>query len=250
MPDRILIVEDEAHLAQGLLFNLQSEGYEATVVGDGESALAQLSNESKSNPRFDAVLLDAMLPGITGFVVVESLRAQSNYVPVLMLTARNRPEDIVLGFQSGADDYLAKPFELNVLLARLHGLLRRKLWSAANSAAASDTAAPADSTALDSFEFAGRRIDFNALELSANGKTVHLTLMEAGLLRYLIQHQKRTVSRKELLENVWRMRDDTDTRAIDYFIVRLRRYIEDEPSQPRFLKTVRGIGYRFSPEAK
>jgi DNA-binding response OmpR family regulator len=248
MADRILIVEDEMHLAQGLHFNLQSEGYEASVVGDGESALAALSGEK----HFDVVLLDAMLPGMTGFAVVETLRARANYVPVLMLTARNRPEDIVLGFQSGADDYLAKPFELAVLLARLRGLLRRKLWIESKTNTLSSTSTNASQTGAaeqDRFEFAGRRIDFNALELSANGKTVHLTLMEAGLLRYLIQNQKRIVSRKELLENVWRVREDTDTRAIDYFIVRLRRYLEDQPSEPKFLKTVRGVGYRFSPEA-
>jgi DNA-binding response OmpR family regulator len=160
-----------------------------------------------------------------------------------MLTARSRPEDIVLGFQSGADDYLPKPFELAVLLARLNALLRRKAWISTQGAGAAETQP-------DRFEFAGRRIDFDALELEANGKTVHLTLMEATLLRYLIQNQKRIVSRKELLENVWRMREDTDTRAIDYFIVRLRRYIEDKPAEPKFLKTVRGVGYRFSPEAE
>ncbi len=242
MAERILIVEDEAHLAQGLLFNLQSEGYEAAVAGDGETALAMLSGRS-GKTTFDAVLLDVMLPGMSGFSVVEKLRAQSNYIPVLMLTARNRPEDIVLGFQSGADDYLAKPFELNVLLVRLHGLLRRKAWSAAEASGES-------ATTIESYEFSGRKIDFNSLELTYEKNTVHLTLMEAGLLRYLIQNQGRTVSRKELLENVWRLRDDTDTRAIDYFIVRLRRYIEDEPGAPKFLKTVRGIGYRFVPETK
>jgi DNA-binding response OmpR family regulator len=240
MAERILIVEDEDHLAQGLLFNLQSEGYDASVAGDAESALALIAERS-----FDAVLFDVMLPGISGFAAVESLRAQNNYIPVLMLTARNRSEDIVLGFQSGADDYLAKPFDLSVLLARLNALLRRKAWSSSESA--SGSASENSNTDGDIFEFSGRRIDFNALELSANGKTVHLTLMEAGLLRYLIQNQNRTVSRKELLENVWRMRDDTDTRAIDYFIVRLRRYLEDQPAEPRFLKTVRGVGYRFSP---
>jgi DNA-binding response OmpR family regulator len=239
MADRVLIVEDEDHLAQGLLFNLQSEGYEAVVAGDGETALAMLEDKNK----FDAVLLDVMLPGITGFNVVENLRTQQNYVPVLMLTARNRPEDIVHGFQSGADDYLAKPFELSVLFARLYGLLRRKAWGAA------DTGDP-EAEVATSFEFAGRKIDFDALELTAKGATVHLTQMEAGLLRYLLEHDGKTVSRKDLLENVWRMREDTDTRAIDYFIVRLRRYIEDEPANPKFLKTVRGVGYKFSAGGK
>jgi DNA-binding response OmpR family regulator len=231
---RILIVEDEAHLAQGLLFNLQAEGYEAAIEGDGEGALARLAREP-----FDAILLDVMLPGKSGFEVVTELRAGQNYVPVLMLTARGRPEDVLEGFGAGADDYLPKPFDLSILLARLNGLLRRLKWHRqedANSDAKDD---------LRAFEFAGRRIDFENLELTALGRTIRLTLMEVDLLRYLVRNQGRIISRKELLEQVWRVREDTDTRAIDNFIVRLRRYIEDEPSEPRYLKTVRGIGYRF-----
>ena len=231
---RILIVEDEAHLAEGLLFNLQVEGYEAAIAGDGEAALARLASEP-----FDAVLLDVMLPGKSGFEVVTELRAAQNYVPVLMLTARGRSEDVLLGFEAGADDYLPKPFDLSILLARLNGLLRRLKWHRpedANSEAKDD---------LRAFEFAGRRIDFENLELTALGRTIRLTLMEVDLLRYLVRNQGRIISRKELLEQVWRVREDTDTRAIDNFIVRLRRYIEDEPSEPRYLKTVRGIGYRF-----
>jgi len=231
---RILIVEDEAHLAEGLLFNLQVEGYEAAIAGDGEAALARLASEP-----FDAVLLDVMLPGKSGFEVVTELRAAQNYVPVLMLTARGRSEDVLLGFEAGADDYLPKPFDLSILLARLNGLLRRLKWHRpedANSDAKDD---------LRAFEFAGRRIDFENLELTALGRTIRLTLMEVDLLRYLVRNQGRIISRKELLEQVWRVREDTDTRAIDNFIVRLRRYIEDEPSEPRYLKTVRGIGYRF-----
>jgi DNA-binding response OmpR family regulator len=233
-PIRILVVEDEKHLAQGLLFNLQAEGYEAAIEGDGESALARLVSES-----FDAVVLDVMLPGRNGFDVVAELRAQQNYVPVLMLTARGRSEDVLLGFAAGADDYLPKPFDLSILLARLNGLLRRLKW---RQPADESPAARED---ISGFEFAGRRIDFAALELTALGRTIRLTLMEADLLRYLVRNQGRIISRKELLEQVWRVREDTDTRAIDNFIVRLRRYIEDEPSEPRYLKTVRGIGYRF-----
>ncbi len=234
-PARILIVEDETHLAQGLLFNLQAEGYEAAIEGDGEAALARLEREA-----FDVVLLDVMLPGKSGFDVVAELRARQNYLPVLILTARGRPEDVLSGFAAGADDYLPKPFDLSILLARLNGLLRRLKWhqpADENPAAASED--------LSSFEFAGRRIDFEALELTTLGRTVRLTLMEADLLRYLVRNQGRIISRKEILERVWRVREDTDTRAIDNFIVRLRRYIEDEPSEPRYLKTVRGIGYRF-----
>src|SRR5277367_6079964 len=231
---RILIVEDESHLAQGLLFNLQAEGYDAAIEGDGEAALARLESES----------FDVMLPGKSGFDVVTELRAKQNYLPVLMLTARGRPEDVLSGFAAGADDYLPKPFDLSILLARLNGLLRRLKW---HQPVADSPAVPEE---LSSFEFAGRRIDFGALELIALGRTIRLTLMEADLLRYLVRNQGRIISRKELLEQVWRVHEDTDTRAIDNFIVRLRRYIEDEPSEPRYLKTVRGVGYRFATTAE
>ena len=233
-PLRILIVEDESHLAKGLLFNLQAEGYEAAIEADGEAALARLQTES-----FDAMLLDVMLPGKSGFDVVAELRARQNYLPVLMLTARGRSEDVLSGFAAGADDYLPKPFDLSILLARLNGLLRRLKWHQPVDES------PAAREDLSTFEFAGRRIDFEALELTALGRTIRLTLMEVDLLRYLVRNQGRIIPRKELLERVWRVHEDTDTRAIDNFIVRLRRYIEDEPSEPRYLKTVRGVGYRF-----
>ncbi len=233
---RVLIVEDEANLAQGLLFNLKAEGHEAAVEGDGESALEALRRES-----FDAVILDVMLPGKNGFEVASALRSNGNYVPVLMLTARSRSQDVLEGFAAGADDYLSKPFDLSVLLARLNALLRRMSWPHApqRNAAGSDD--------LAEFSFAGRRIDFDGLELHAPGRTVRLTLMEVDLLRYLIRNRERIVSRKELLEQVWHVREDTDTRAIDNFMVRLRRYIEDDPASPRYLETVRGVGYRFLP---
>jgi DNA-binding response OmpR family regulator len=234
--ERILVVEDEVHLAQGLLFNLRAEGYDVVLASDGEQALTLLGRE-----RFDAVLLDVMLPGKSGFEVASELRQSQNYVPLLMLTARGRPEDVLQGFTAGADDYLSKPFDLSILLARLNGLLRRMKWHSP----ADKNAATADG--LPYFEFSGRRIDFENLRLQVGGKEIHLTLMEADLLRYLVRNQGRSVSRKELLEQVWRLRDDTDTRAIDNFIVRLRRYIEDEPSEPRYLRTVRGIGYSFFP---
>ncbi|HEU4981711.1 MAG TPA: response regulator transcription factor [Acidobacteriaceae bacterium] len=235
---RILVVEDEKHLAEGLLFNLQAEGYNVAHAPDGERALALLQSE-----HFDAALLDVMLPGKSGFEVAAELRRSQNYLPLLMLTARSRPEDVLQGFAAGADDYLPKPFDLSILLARLNGLLRRMKWHSA----ARPESTPDD---LPHFEFAGRRIDFENLRLEALGKEVHLTLMEADLLRYLVRNQGRSVSRKELLEQVWRLREDTDTRAIDNFIVRLRRYIEDEPSSPRYLRTVRGIGYSFVPSGE
>jgi DNA-binding response OmpR family regulator len=156
-----------------------------------------------------------------------------------MLTARGRSEDVLRGFAVGADDYLPKPFDLSILLARLHGLLRRWAWQRRDPGAAT----PAETEAP--YSFAGRTIDFAALELRVDGRSIRLTVMEADLLRYLVHHQGRSISRKELLEQVWRMREDTDTRAIDNFIVRLRRYIEDDAANPVFLKTVRGVGYRF-----
>jgi len=234
---RLLLVEDEANLARGLLFNLQAEGHEVQVEGDGEAALDALRREA-----FDAVILDVMLPGRDGFEVAGALRAEGNYVPVLMLTARGRDEDIVQGFAAGADDYLPKPFELAVLLARLNALLRRMNWGQ------QPTANHAPEGELAEFEFSGRRIDFDALELHTAGRTIRLTLMEAELLRYLVRNHDRIVSRKELLEQVWHVREDTDTRAIDNFVVRLRRYIEDDPSSPRHLRTVRGVGYKFLPQ--
>jgi len=244
----ILIVEDEAHLARGLLFNLQAEGYRASIAADGAAALELLLGTPEGGDdggeEFDAVLLDVMLPGKDGFQVLAELREHERYVPVLMLTARGRPEDVLRGFTAGADDYLAKPFDLSILLARLKNLLRRMTW---HSPASGRRPAAGEASEEQPFRFAGRTIDFARLELVTPEKTIHLTLMEADLLRYLVQNRDRIVSRKELLEQVWRVREDTDTRAIDNFIVRLRRYIEDQPTDPVYLQTVRGVGYRFMP---
>ncbi len=238
----VLIVEDEAHLAKGLRFNLEAEGHSVDVAGDGESALQQLLG-GLGKP-FDAVVLDVMLPGKDGFAVAAELRAAKNFVPVLMLTARGRPEDVLKGFASGADDYLPKPFELPILLARLQGLLRRKEWLQGQTG----SGAPAPKPLTDSFSFDGRTIDFGKLELRVNGSTIQLTVMEVELLRHLVRNRGSVVSRKSILEEVWGLREDTDTRAIDNFMVRLRRYIEDDPSKPKHLLTVRGVGYRFQPE--
>jgi DNA-binding response OmpR family regulator len=256
-------VEDEAHLAQGLRFNLQAEGYSAEVVGDGEAATERLL-EKKEN--FDVIVLDIMLPGKDGFSVVAELRAARNYVPVLMLTARSRPEDVLKGFAAGADDYLPKPFDLSILLARLQGLLRRSQWTRAGQPAGGDASpfsqaslglsqAVSDPTSVSdfgTFSFNGRTIDFGTLELRTAENVIHLTLMESELLRHLVRNDGRVVSRKQILEEVWGLHEDTDTRAIDNFMVRLRRYIEDDPAQPRHLLTVRGVGYRFlaNPEKK
>ncbi len=247
---RVLVVEDEAHLAGGLRFNLEAEGHSVQVVGDGESAVDQLIAARK---QFDAVVLDVMLPGIDGFAVVSALRKSRNYVPVLMLTARGRPEDVLKGFASGADDYLPKPFELPIFLARLQGLLRRSEWLRGTALpqkgrirATEDDQPDSDPTAEKEIHyFNGKTIDFDNLELRSDGTVIQLTLMEAKLLRHLIHNNGRTVTRKSILEDVWGLREDTDTRAIDNFIVRLRRYLEENPSKPRHLLTVRGVGYRF-----
>jgi len=245
---RVLVVEDEAHLADGLRFNLEAEGYSVQVAADGESAIDRLL---KDQEKFDAVVLDVMLPGVDGFHVASALRKAKNYVPVLMLTARGRPEDVLEGFAAGADDYLPKPFQLPIFLARLQGLLRRAGWlsdgknqtkvKSGAQKAGTDTVPPAD----EIFTFNGKTLDFNTLELRTKDNTIQLTLMEAKLLRHLIQKNGRSVSRKSILEDVWGLHEDTDTRAIDNFIVRLRRYIEENPSKPKHLLTVRGIGYRF-----
>jgi DNA-binding response OmpR family regulator len=237
---RILVVEDEVHLADGLRFNLEADGHAVDVEGDGDQALARLVG---GEPHYDAVILDVMLPGRDGFAVVHALREAGQYVPVLMLTARARPEDVLKGFEAGADDYLPKPFELQILLARLGGLLRRRQWLQHEK----QSEISEDRTA-NRFSFAGKVIDFERLELQAGGRTIKLTLMEAELLRYLIQRIGKAVPRQAMLTDVWGMREDTDTRAIDNFIVRLRRYLEDDPSAPRHLLTVRGVGYRFVAE--
>ncbi|HEX7316225.1 MAG TPA: response regulator transcription factor [Pyrinomonadaceae bacterium] len=244
----VLIVEDEKHLAEGLRFNLEAEGYEVETAADGEAALKLLLDDGRV---FDVVVLDVMLPGADGFQVAAELRRAGSFVPVLMLTARGRPEDVLRGFESGADDYLPKPFELSVLIARIGALLRRRDWLRLDRApplVAADAPVPKPVEDADTFAFDGKTIDFSALELRTRERTLRLTLMEAELLRHLVRRAGQVVSRKSLLEEVWGLRDDTDTRAIDNFIVRLRKYIEDEPSRPRHLLTVRGVGYRFVAE--
>jgi DNA-binding response OmpR family regulator len=273
----IAVVEDEDHIAQGLLFNLQAEGYRTHHESDGDAALAYLLAAPASGPQRPAVVvLDCMLPGADGFAITRALRAAQRFTPILMLTARARPEDILEGIEAGADDYLPKPFELSILLVRIKSLLRRTAWQSTATESASPTASllssrtlsdpehregeskgegsassappptPAD-TAPDTYAFNHRTIRFDALELIAPHRTTHLTVMEADLLRYFADRPGQIVSRKDILEKVWRVHADTDTRAIDNFIVRLRRYIEDDPTAPLHLTTVRGIGYRFLP---
>ena len=227
---RLLIVEDEAHLAEGLRFNLEAEGHVVEVDGDGQAALDRLL---ANRATYDAVILDVMLPGRNGFDVVRQLRAAGHFVPVLMLTARSRPADVLQGFEAGADDYLPKPFELQILLARLRGLLRRRQWL------------QQDQHEHEHLTFAGRTLDLEALELKVGDKAYQLTQMECDLLQYLVRNAGRAVSRKAILEEVWDLHEDTDTRAIDNFIVRLRRYLEVDPTKPKHLLTVRGVGYKF-----
>jgi DNA-binding response OmpR family regulator len=252
-PTLIAIVEDEEHLAQGLIFNLEAEGYRTHHEADGDAALAWLLEATAPTSPHPptAILLDVMLPGRDGFSIVSELRQAGRYTPVLLLTARGRAEDIVEGFAAGADDYLPKPFDLGVLFARLTALLRRMQWQTKTEAPSTPSAAPPPTP---TYTLAGRTIDLDALEIRPQDpqdqpdKTVHLTLMEADLLRYLLDHPGKIVPRSELLENVWHVKEDTDTRAIDNFIVRLRRYLEPDPAKPIHLLTVRGVGYRFLPE--
>ncbi len=284
----IILVEDEAHLAQGLLFNLAAEGYRTQHFADGDLALAALLAAPAFGPQApSAILLDCMLPGADGFTVARTLRDAHHYTPILMLTARSRPQDILDGINAGADDYLPKPFDLNILLARLKSLLRRMSWQAAASAASPPASGDPNSTATGApqpsagpashaapastphdtthappppilnpipaplpnpeYAFNHRTVRFDTLELIAPNRLTNLTLMEADLLRFLTDRPNQIVSRKDILEQVWRVHEDTDTRAIDNFIVRLRRYIEDDPANPQHLVSVRGIGYRFLP---
>ena len=234
---RILIVEDEQHISDGLKFNLEAEGHDAVVASDGEQALDLLLKERRV---FDVVILDVALPGKDGFTVAAELRASEQFLPILMLTARGRPEDVLKGFEAGADDYLPKPFDLAILLARIHGLLRRRQWNEQDT--------PQDDDRGDVYSFAGRTLDFGAMEVRALGKSHRLTQMECDLLRYLVKNAGQAIARGTILEDVWGLHESTDTRAIDNFIVRLRRYLEDRPESPKILLTVRGVGYKFVPQ--
>jgi DNA-binding response OmpR family regulator len=240
---RILVVEDEAHIAAGLRFNLEAEDHNVVLVSNGEDALDLMLGKAEE---FDAMVLDVMLPGKDGFQVARELRESANYTPLLMLTARGRPQDILQGFEAGADDYLPKPFNLSILLARIESLLRRKNWMKTPT---SDSLAEVESRseAAEVYRFDDKAFDFQQLLLRSGEQSFQLTLMESQLLRYLISNAGRPVSRKSILQDVWDLHEDTDTRAIDNFIVRLRRYIEPEPSKPRYLLTVRGLGYQFVP---
>jgi DNA-binding response OmpR family regulator len=228
---RLLIVEDEANLANGMRFNFEEEGYEVDVVDDGTDALARVF--AQRDAPYDLVILDVMLPGIDGFAVAQRMRQGGDFTPILMLTAKSLPEDVVHGLEAGADDYLPKPFDLAVLLARVKGLLRRREWARGHEETRTAKVGEAEA-------------DFANFEVRAGGETHRLTLLEATLLKLLVQNAGRVVTKGEILQKVWNVSPDTETRAVDNFIVRLRRYLEPNPRFPKYLKTVRGAGYRLS----
>ncbi len=230
-PNRILVVEDEAHLAEGLQFNLEVEGYRVEIAADGARAVELLTDGER---RFDLVILDLMLPEMGGLEVARRTRAAGNFAPILILTAKDELQDLVRGLEEGADDYLAKPFHLDELLARVRGLLRRRRWDGA----------PVQE-APRSVEIGPVTLHFDRFEIETPERVVSLTTREAGLLRALIDREGEAVTRGELLERVWGLRPDTRTRVVDSFIVRLRRYIEPDPSRPQHIVSVRGHGYRL-----
>ncbi len=229
---RILVVEDEAHLAEGLVFNLEAEGHEVEAVGDGAAAAERLAGPESG---FDLVVLDVMLPGLSGFEIARRTRASGNYVPILMLTAKDDAADVVRGIEEGADDYLTKPFKLDELLARSRALLRRRRWDGSGE----DDGVPSE------VRFGQVVVRFDRFEIETPEATHTLTPREAGLLRALVEREGEAVPRGELLESVWGLRPDTQTRVVDSFVVRLRRYVEEDPAKPKHIVSVRGHGYRF-----
>jgi len=231
---RILLVEDETHLADGIRFNLELEEYEVETIADGIAAVARLTPGGASSA-LDLVVLDVMLPGLDGFQIVQRMREAGNFTPVLMLTAKSLPEDVVQGLEAGADDYLAKPFDLPVLLARVKGLIRRRDW----------TRSGGDTGALQDARIGEAEADFRRFEIRRGGETFPLTLLEAMLLKLLVQHRGQVVSKGEILEKVWNLDPETETRAVDNFVMRLRRHLGDDPRSPSHLQTVRGAGYRL-----
>jgi two-component system alkaline phosphatase synthesis response regulator PhoP len=227
----ILLVEDDAHIAEGIQFNLEAEGHEVEWVADGRAAVERLAAE----PALDLVILDVMLPEMSGFEVARRVRASGNYVPILILTAKDDTADRVRGIEEGADDYLTKPFTLDELLVRARALMRRRRWDGVAPEAGGGGSEPIGEVT----------VHFDRFELSTPGGTVRLTIRETGLLRALIDREGTAVERGELLESVWGLRPDTKTRVVDTFIHRLRRYVEPDPSRPCHIVSVRGHGYKL-----
>lgn len=231
----VLVVEDETHLAAGLKLNLEIEGFAVDVAGTARHA-AQLLARPQA---YAAIVLDVMLPDLDGFDLCKRLRDAGNYTPVIMLTARSAPDDRVRGLEAGADDYLVKPFELKELLARIRSLLRRRQWEDASGPQGSGTSA--------TLRFGATEVDFNTHSTLVGGKSLRLTRLELELLRYFAEHPDRVLSRDELLENVWHLRNYPNTRTVDNFVLRLRKYFEPDPSRPVYFLSIRGSGYRFCP---
>ncbi|MSR62228.1 MAG: response regulator transcription factor [Planctomycetes bacterium] len=230
MPERLLLVEDEAHLAEVIADNLEVEGYTVEVVGDGERALERVRAAEPA-----LVLLDVMLPGIDGFTVCERLRAEGKEVPILFLTARNASDDRVRGLEAGGDDYLGKPFDLRELLLRVRAILKRAQWFGAPSSAG------------ERLVLGGAVVDFKRFTTTLAGRETRLSSKETMILRYLSERAGEVVSRADILDKVWGYDAFPTERTIDNFIVRLRRMLEPDPAQPRYLHTIRGVGYRLTP---
>jgi len=230
MPERLLLVEDEAHLAEVIADNLEVEGYAVEVVGDGEQALVRVRAGEPA-----LVLLDVMLPGIDGFTVCERLRAEGNEVPILFLTARNASDDRVRGLELGGDDYLGKPFDLRELILRVRAILKRAQWFGAPSSAG------------EVLVLGDARVDFKGFTAKLGGRETRLSTKETMILRYLSERAGEVVSRADILDKVWGYDAFPTERTIDNFIVRLRRILEPDPAQPRYLHTIRGVGYRLTP---
>ncbi len=229
----LLVVEDEAHLARGLKLNFELEGFEVQTAGTGRDAFALLA---RTRP-FSAIILDVTLPDMDGFEICRRLREVGDYTPVIMLTARSLTESRVEGLESGADDYLTKPFELDELVARVRSAIRRRGWEQQQA-----------SRVQALLTFGQARIDFATHEVSVAGRPLHLTKLELDLVRYFAQNPGRVVSREELLQRVWQLRNHPNTRTVDNFVLRLRRHFEPDPQHPQHFLSVRGAGYRFIPD--
>ena len=225
--NRILLVEDEESLARGLQFNLEAEGYKVTLARDGQQAIDFFDQQ-----KFDLVILDVMLPYHDGFEIAQYIREKSQQLPILFLTARRSPDDRIKGLKLGADDYLAKPFSLDELLLRVKRILQRKSWYLHDD--------------LQKFQLGQWQIDLQALQIIGEEKTINLTQLEANVLKYLLERRGKVVSRQELLENVWQTDAEIETRTVDIFIARLRKYLNDDPANPQWIKSVRGIGYMIA----
>jgi two-component system alkaline phosphatase synthesis response regulator PhoP len=233
---RILLVEDEEAIAQGLLVNFRRKGWHPTLAGDGDEGL-----ERAKADRFDLIVLDVRLPTIDGFEVCQRLRSAGDLTPILMLTAKNQPDDVVYGLKLGADDYVTKPFDLAELLARVEGLLRRSGWSQAPSK-------PAEGSDRDDrFEFGEFWVDFSSWHALTRNGTVELSRKEIAVMRLFANRPGQVISRRELLADVWGLPDHPNTRVVDNVILSLRKAFEESSLRPRHIHNVRGVGYRFEP---